>query len=181
MPELFLFAGANGAGKSTVAESYLETQRYLNPDGLTERAFLTTFKEWAQRGYTFGVETTLSGRRYQSIIPRLVTEHSYRVHVIFVGLSSPELHIERVALRVKHGGHDIPESDIRRRYVTSLEGLIGIIPWLSSLILLDNSGTSVRFVASIGPTGYSRRTPFPKWAEFILPHMNIETMKKLGL
>jgi predicted ABC-type ATPase len=61
------------------------------------------------------------------------------VHVWFVGLDGVERHLARVRARVKAGGHDIPEADIRRRYETSRENLVWLMPRLTSLRLYDNS------------------------------------------
>jgi hypothetical protein len=61
------------------------------------------------------------------------------IHVLYVGLVSPELHLRRVASRVAAGGHDIPEQKIRERYTTSRQNLIRIMPHLASLRVYDNS------------------------------------------
>jgi predicted ABC-type ATPase len=61
------------------------------------------------------------------------------VHVWFVGLDGVERHLARVRARVKAGGHDIPEADIRRRYRTSRENLAWLMPKLTSLHVYDNS------------------------------------------
>lgn len=61
------------------------------------------------------------------------------VHVWFVGLDRVERHLARVRARVKSGGHDIPEADIRRRYETSRENLVWLMPKLASLRVYDNS------------------------------------------
>lgn len=47
-------------------------------------------------------------------------DQGYFVVVHFLKLPSVELAIERVELRVKHGGHNIPENVIRRRYERGL-------------------------------------------------------------
>ena len=44
----------------------------------------------------------------------------YAIEIIFLRLKSPELAIKRVALRVKQGGHHVPEPDVRRRYTRGL-------------------------------------------------------------
>ena len=75
-------------------------------------------------------------------IPRLLAQaasRSIEIHVWYVGLSTPELHIERVLGRVQQGGHDIPESDIRRRYDHSRLNLIALLPHLAALRVYDNS------------------------------------------
>ena len=56
-----------------------------------------------------------------------------------MGLASPELHIERVAARVRRGGHAIPEEIIRRRYERSRFNLMLLVPSLAELRVYDNS------------------------------------------
>ncbi len=50
-----------------------------------------------------------------------------------------ELHLRRVAARVAKGGHDIPESDVRKRWTGSHANLIRLIPWVTTLRVYDNS------------------------------------------
>lgn len=64
----------------------------------------------------------------------------YRTLLIYVALADPELHIERVRLRVSQGGHDIPDSDIRRRYARSLSRAPKAIRLAEETLVLDNSG-----------------------------------------
>ena len=86
----------------------------------------------------FAFETTLGG----STMPRLITEaasQGFEVRIWFVGLASADLHIERVRNRVRAGGHDIPESSIRRRWRHSRLNLVQLLPHLSELRVYDNS------------------------------------------
>jgi predicted ABC-type ATPase len=62
-----------------------------------------------------------------------------QVHLWYAGLSSPELHLQRVQARVAAGGHDIPEAKIRERYESSRANLIRLLPHLASLRIYDNS------------------------------------------
>ena len=90
------------------------------------------------RRLDFAFETTLGA----NTIPRLLAEAASQgidVHVWYAGLSSPELHIERVRARARKGGHDIPEADIRRRYQYSRLNLIHVLPKLTALRVYDNS------------------------------------------
>ena len=57
----------------------------------------------------------------------------------YVWLSTPELHIERVQSRVRHGDHDISANVIRRRFEHSRLNLITLLPHLTTLRLFDNS------------------------------------------
>ena len=87
---------------------------------------------------TFAFETTLGG----NTIPRLIGEAAksgIEIFVWYVGLESPELHIERVAARVRRGGHPIPEEMIRQRYERSRLNLIQLLPSLAELRVFDNS------------------------------------------
>ena len=75
-------------------------------------------------------------------MPRLLSEaasQGFEVRIWYVGLASPDLHIERVRNRVRAGGHDIPESSIRRRWRHSRLNLVQLLPHLTELRVYDNS------------------------------------------
>jgi len=61
------------------------------------------------------------------------------VWIWYVGLDAPARHLARVRSRVKAGGHDIPEADIRRRWETSRQNLVALLPKLARLFVYDNS------------------------------------------
>ena len=86
----------------------------------------------------FAFETTLGGNTLAKLLAQ-AAERDAEVHILYIGLASPELHIARVAARVRSGGHDIPEADIRRRYEHSRLNLIHLLPKLASLRVYDNS------------------------------------------
>lgn len=50
----------------------------------------------------------------------------YRVILFFIWLPSPELAIQRVAKRVREGGHNIHEAVVRRRYARGLANLLDL-------------------------------------------------------
>ena len=56
------------------------------------------------KDYTF--ETTLGGNSITRELHRAI-DLSRRVGIFYIGLTSPELHIERVATRVAEGGHNM--------------------------------------------------------------------------
>ncbi|MCB0763295.1 MAG: hypothetical protein KDB84_01220 [Flavobacteriales bacterium] len=64
---------------------------------------------------SFALESTLSGLAYVERIERM-RKAGYHIEIIFLALSSASLAIKRVAHRVKHGGHHVPDDDVRRRY-----------------------------------------------------------------
>ena len=102
------------------------------------RAIITCRALIRQRA-SFIVESTLAGHGAMSLMAaaKLV---SYRTLLIHVALGEPELHIDRVRLRVAQGGHDIPDADIRRRYFRSLSRAPQAILLADETVVLDNAG-----------------------------------------
>ena len=159
---IFVLAGVNGAGKSSVGGAALLARNvdYFNPD-LAARALLQEQKgmdlesanghAWAlgrsgleralREGGNFAFETTLGA----STLPDMLLAGARQgalVHIWYAGLVSPELHIQRVGQRVAAGGHAIAEQKIRSRYVSSRANLIRLMPWLASLRVYDNSAVA---------------------------------------
>src|SRR6476659_415278 len=161
-PRLYALAGVNGAGKSSVGGAMIRASGadYFNPDGaarelIAAKPGLDQVKAnaaaWQQgrrllerairEHKDFAFETTLGG----STMPRLLSEapsQGFEVRIWYVGLASPDLHIERVRNRVRAGGHAIPESSIRRRWRHSRLNLIELMPHLTELRVYDNSADS---------------------------------------
>lgn len=79
------------------------------------RVMLHRLNVLAEQNKDFAVEATLASRFYSKWLARLQTK-GYHIHLVFLRLNSPELAIQRVAERVRTGGHNIPEDTIRRRY-----------------------------------------------------------------
>ncbi len=65
------------------------------------------------------MESTLSGRSFRNRI-HAACDNGYEITIVFVFVDSVDVCIARVAERVRKGGHDVPEADIRRRYVRSM-------------------------------------------------------------
>jgi predicted ABC-type ATPase len=156
---VYVLAGTNGAGKSSIAGAMLLRQRveYFNPDEAARRILAANpgisqtrangaawheGKRLLERAIAerldFVFETTLGGRTITGLLERAASL-GIEVRMWYVGLSSPEHHIARVRARVAKGGHDIPESRIRERYHASRLNLIRLLPSLSELWVYDNS------------------------------------------
>lgn len=159
---LYVLAGVNGAGKSSIAGATFRSLggEYYNPDeaaralvaarrGLNQQQANALAWQQGRRlleraianRLDFAFETTLGA----STIPRLLAEaasQGIEVRIWYAGLASPELHIERVRSRVRRGGHDIAEADIRRRYEHSRLNLIELLPALTALRMYDNSAAA---------------------------------------
>jgi predicted ABC-type ATPase len=100
----------------------------------------------ARTGASFAFETTLAGRRYAQHIPRW-QRNGYRVHLIFLQLQNEALAIQRVAVRVAQGGHNVPAEVIRRRYKEGWRNFQNIYRALvDSWQLYDNSGERAELI-----------------------------------
>ena len=156
---IFVLAGVNGAGKSSIGESIFraEGSAVFNPDTVAEQirtlhpdisSALANAHAWQigkslleqalAEGREYRFETTLGG----NTVPRLLEQAArsgHRLHIWFCGLESAGLHIRRVKARVARGGHDIPETKIRERWTRSRENLIRLLPLIHHLRVYDNS------------------------------------------
>jgi predicted ABC-type ATPase len=154
-----VLAGVNGAGKSSIGGAAIRAfgGEYYNPDEAARKLLAArpgmkqaeaNAAAWHQgrrlleraiaERLDFAFETTLGGNTLARLLA-LAAERGHEVHVLYIGLSSPELHIARVRARVRAGGHGIPEQDIRRRYEHSRLNLVHLLPRLASLRVYDNS------------------------------------------
>ena len=156
---IYVLAGVNGAGKSSLGGAAFRARGvdYYNPDEAARQLMAANpaltqadansaawhkgvelLKRAINERKTFGFETTLGA----NTIPRLLAEaasQGIEIYVWYVGLSSAELHIERVNARVRQGGHEIAAEHIHRRYDRSRLNLIDLLPHITALRLFDNS------------------------------------------
>jgi predicted ABC-type ATPase len=156
-PVLYVLAGVNGAGKSSIGGHLLTRHglSWFDPDAFARdlvalsRVPQAAANElaWAEglrrldaaigAKATYAFETTLGGR---TMVRRIATaSRTNDVLLWFCGLDSPERHIARVRARVAAGGHDIPPERIRQRYPNALANLIALMPRLTHLQVYDNS------------------------------------------
>lgn len=165
-PSVVILAGPNGAGKSTAAPELLQGElavnEFVNADviarGLSAfdpdraaiaagRVMLGRLDELAHLRETFAFETTLASRSFAPWL-RDLRSSGYAVHLFFLWLSSPELAMQRVADRVRSGGHDVPADTIRRRYRGGLRNFFSLYqPIVSSWTVYNCSGPRSQLVA----------------------------------
>jgi predicted ABC-type ATPase len=119
MPNLYIIAGCNGAGKTTasltILPEILNCREFVNADNIAAglspfnpesvaieagRLMLSRIHELMKTGVDFAFETTLATRSYVSLI-REAHQIGYRVTLLFIWLDSPETAMQRVADRCK--------------------------------------------------------------------------------
>ena len=164
---LYIISGCNGAGKTTasytVLPEILDCREFVNADEIARglspfnpegmaieagRLMLKRIEELLSRNETFSIETTLATRSYINLVRRAQAK-GYRVNILFFWLRTPELAIQRVAERVQHGGHDIPEDIVRRRYVAGIKNLFRLfIQEVDYWVIYDNTEQPRQKVAS---------------------------------
>lgn len=189
-PCIFVVAGPNGAGKSTTAPSLLRdrfrVQRYLNADTIASgisafdpeaaafqagRIMLQEMHRIRERQETFAFETTLASRSYAQSLAK-ARRAGYRVGLLFLSLPSVEAALERVARRVKSGGHHIPEDVIRRRFERGLRNFFCLYQSLADRwIFSDNGGRRTKLLAhgGIGLATVEKSAIFGQFKEYYGP------------
>ena len=161
MKKYILIAGVNGAGKSTLYQSLqsLQSMPRVNTDEI-----LREFGDWRDmadvmtagkiavkkiakyfdEGITFNQETTLCGKSIINNITK-AKNRGYFIELHYIGVESAEIAKERVAGRMKQGGHGIAEQDIERRYIETFDNLKIVLPECDLTAFYDNTIEFRRF------------------------------------
>lgn len=169
--------------------------RFLNPDDLSREKLVrqglagfadapddvrrTAFQESADdvfheltraitAGEAVGVETVLSTDKYRTSV-EAVRQSGGFVGLIYVALSSPELACQRVAARVRHGGHDVPSDKVVARWERSLDHLAWFANSATAFWVFDNSNSDPNFPPLLSASGQFGKLNF--LAEDIFPRL----------
>ncbi|MDE2060074.1 MAG: zeta toxin family protein [candidate division NC10 bacterium] len=164
-PQCIVIAGPNGAGKTTFAREFLPREvdviHFVNADliagGLSPlrpelaarqagRLVLSELERLAKSREDFAFESTLSGRTYLRLLNRWRAV-GYRIDMVFLWLPSVQLALQRIAARVRQGGHTVPRADVVRRFDRSWTNFRGAYrPLADTWAVYDNSGEAPRLL-----------------------------------
>jgi predicted ABC-type ATPase len=100
----------------------------LNPSEANSEAGIVMIRrliELADRKVDFAFETTLSSRNFATPLADWKAK-GYLFHLVYLWLPSTEHAIQRVKDRVRRGGHNVPDEDVRRRYLGGLRNLFSL-------------------------------------------------------
>ena len=165
-PNLFIIAGPNGAGKTTFAREFLphdaKCENFVNADLIAQglspfspeaagikagRLLLKQIHEFAERRADFAFETTLAGKTYVQLLRKL-KQQGYAIHLFFLWIPSVELAVARIKNRVAQGGHDVPVTDVRRRFGRSVQNFLKVYrPLFDSWTVFDTSTAPPALIA----------------------------------
>lgn len=194
-PRLVIVGGINGCGKTTLAkvaeDEVFLGQTAINPDDLTrdigrrfpvldvlganligvERAEKAVWQAIAE-GENVAIETVLSSDKYIAAV-RSARRRGYHTRLVYIGLPSVDLAIERVAQRVKIGGHDVPEAKIRSRWPRTHDMLERMLGEVDDVLVFSNGQLTPVLVGE----RMGMHSPFRLYRPDELP----EITKRLGL
>ncbi|MFO0778417.1 MAG: zeta toxin family protein [Nitrospira sp.] len=164
-PRCIVIAGPNDSGKTTFAREYLPREgamvHFVNADliasGLSPlrtelaarqagRLLLLELSRLAKARKHFSFESTLSGKTYLHLL-KSWKAGGYTINIVFLSLSSPQLALQRIAARVEQGGHDVPRSDVIRRFHRSWQNFHTIYrPLADTWSVYENSSGAPRLL-----------------------------------
>jgi len=163
-PIVVVLAGPNGAGKSTFFDTHLASAglRFVNTDVVAREFGIDAYqaseftdalrRELVSQRESFVFETVFSdpvGDKLSFL--KEVAASGYTVVLVFIGVSGPDASEERVSIRVRKGGHDVPADKLASRYPRTMANLKAAIRELPHVLVLDND---------------DMRSPFRRVAEF---------------
>ncbi|URZ06113.1 zeta toxin family protein [Clostridium felsineum] len=152
-----IFAGVNGAGKTSIYKSVYynenKSEKRINTDEMVARIgswkddnlqikcareAIKLIKKYISEGISFNQETTLSGKSIVKNI-RLAKQNGFYVTMNYIGVENVNIAKERVKIRISKGGHGIPNEAIERRYTESLLNLKSLLIVCDKIDIYDNT------------------------------------------
>ena len=147
-----IIGGVNGTGKSSLT-GMLRTERtdlgiVVDPDRCTVlcngdeyeggKLAVSQIENALNEGVNFTQETTLSGGYPKRLCSR-AKDAGYYIRLYYVGLDTLEESLHRIENRVAHGGHKIPEKDVRSRFAHRFQDVGKILPYCDEAKFFDNN------------------------------------------
>ena len=146
-----IIGGVNGVGKSSltgVLRAQLDDLGVIvDVDRITATAKVSPLEGGKiavrridgclEKGQTFTQESTLAGFRTAQTAAK-AKQAGYYVRLYYVGLDAAEESLDRIANRVRRGGHNIGTDDVLRRFAGRWESLAKVLPYCDEVHFFDN-------------------------------------------
>jgi predicted ABC-type ATPase len=183
-PIILALAGPNGAGKTTFYRAFLAHSGlyFINADVIAQHLGVDAYRaaelagdlrqQLIEQKVSFVFETVFSDPVGDKLaFLKRAESLGYTVVLIFIGISSPEMSDERVAMRVSQGGHDVPSGKLVERYPRVMQNLKRSLIELSNVRIYDNSEMSTPYrLVAVREDGGSLRCfdAVPEWFSALL-------------
>lgn len=148
LPEIIVFAGPNGSGKTTITKLAKTIGLYINADDIKASSHCTDLEAAEQAEalrekaisakIDFTFETVLSTDRNLNLLKK-AKESGYFIRCIYVITSDSDINVMRVKARAYAGGHDVPDEKIKSRYDKALKLIPELVSICDIMHLYDNS------------------------------------------
>ena len=153
LPEIIVFAGPNGSGKTTITRMARTIGVYINADDLKRSSLCSNLEaavkaeelreEMLEKGEDFTFETVLSTDRNLKLLKK-AKEKGYFLRCIYVLTSDYKINIARVSMRKSMGGHGVPEEKIKSRYYKALKLIPDLVELCDIVHIYDNTNVPFR-------------------------------------
>jgi predicted ABC-type ATPase len=181
--DIVVLGGPNGAGKTTAARvvlpEQLDIREFVNADEIARglspfnaertaatagRLMIERMRSLVRERHSFAFETTCSGRTHVGLLRRCKAA-GWRITLVFLWLPSPQAALDRVARRVRSGGHGIPHDVVVRRYWAGLTNMRHrYLPLAHLAFLYDNSDEGRVLIAERTPEASFLVHDAARWA-----------------
>ena len=147
-PTLLVFAGPNGSGKSTVTKMLDVAGVYINADNIQAAMHCDTLSaariaeeqrnKCLEGKLDFTFETVFSTRTKLDFLTK-AKQQGYFIKCFYILTADPGVNISRVEVRVRSGGHDVPEDKIVSRYYKALSLIPELVSICDIINIYDNT------------------------------------------
>ena len=173
-----IIGGVNGTGKSSLT-GVLKTQTkdlgwIIDSDLIAAqnsgsaiqggKIALERILECLDKGLSFTQETTLSGHKTE-VTAAKARDRGYFIRLYYVGLDSAEECLQRIENRVAHGGHNIREEDVLRRFAGRWEAVAKVLPYCDEAHFFDNYNGFVEVAEYVNGELIEKGSKLPLWVK----------------